>query len=690
MRALAGILTGLFLLQGALGLAVKSGTCDELGAHLPAGILFWKSGQFSGGLANPPLGQALVAAGPVLTGTADHPLRDSPRDLLPARLPVLLMGAGIVLLTGAIGRRLGGDRAGIAALGAAALCPDLVAHSRLATLDVPATFLFTLAAWSAWSWRRSGSAMALAGWSLAAGAACLTKHSALHLVPAVAVGAALFPGRPTSRLRDALVLTGTAAAGIMVAAWLSYGAASGPVPREYLDGLLEKWRHGREGHFAYLFGERSASGFPHYFLIALAVKLPLPLLITAAAGSAVLVRRRAGGDARGFLATVALPGAWLLAAVSLLHRVDIGVRHVLPLYPALFALAGTGWARLAERGGAARGAAVLLALWAAFAAARITPDHLAYFNELAGGPDGGSRVLIDSNLDWGQDERRFRDWAAGQDIAVNPDEPRAGHVAANVNALRGIFAPDDARLGWLQIFPPDTTIGHTWRVWTVTEDPLREAATRSPLRALDYARFLRADGRPQEAARVLARNDLSGHPGAARRWWRLTAECALDAGDLTLAAEAAPRSGDADLAAEVSYRISETRGDSWTARPPQERERIFGALMRRGRRGEAVALPERVRRDVPRAAFPDYDRVAGPPPAGIPARIARASTWRDLGDEETALREIAAVLADAPADADALWLYGELVVRRKLGLKEYPLPDPDWSAVRGRPGESRP
>jgi hypothetical protein len=692
MRVLAVALVGLFLVQGALGLAVKGGTCDELGAHLPAGILLWKSGLPNGGLANPPLGQLLVAAGPVLTGTADHPLRDSPRHLLPARLPVLLLGAGTVLLTGAIGRRLGGARAGAAALGAAALCPDLIAHARLATLDVPVTFLFTLSAWSAWQWRRSRRPVALAAWAIAAGAACLTKHSALHLLPAVAIGALAFPAPGRGRLRDAATLAGAGAAGLVAAAWLVHGPgpARALLPVAFVEGLLDKWAHGRAGHFAYLLGEPSATGFPHYFLVALAVKLPLAVLVAAVAGAVALARGRAGGDARGFLATVLVPGAWLLAAMSLLHRVDIGVRHVLPLYPALLALAGLGWARLAAGGRTARAGAIALAAWAAVAAARIAPDHLAHFNELAGGPDRGDRVLIDSNLDWGQDEVRFRAWASGRDVSVNPDEPRAGLVAANVNAIRGILSPDDSRLGWLARLEPDTTIGHTWRIFTVSEEPLRAAAARSPLHALDLARFLRAAGRSPEAAEVLARHDLSAHPRAARRWWALVAECALDRGDLPRAVEAAPLSGDPDLAAEVSYRLSEERGDPWERRPAPERERVFGALMRRGKRAEAMALPGRIRHAVPGAAFPDHDRVAGPPPADVRRRIARAATWRELGDEATALREIAGVLADAPGEADALWLYGELVVRRKLGLAEYPLPDPDWSGIRGRSGGARP
>ncbi|MBZ0267410.1 hypothetical protein K8I85_04595, partial [bacterium] len=91
-RAGIGLLLVAFLLQCAHGLAVKSGTADELGAHLPAGILYWKTGVFSGGIDNPPLGQLLVSAGPVLAGTADTPLADGPGDLWPARIPVVILG----------------------------------------------------------------------------------------------------------------------------------------------------------------------------------------------------------------------------------------------------------------------------------------------------------------------------------------------------------------------------------------------------------------------------------------------------------------------------------------------------------------------------------------------------------------------------------------------------------------------
>jgi hypothetical protein len=40
----------------------------------------------------------------------------------------------------------------------------------------------------------------------------------------------------------------------------------------------------------------------------------------------------------------------------------------------------------------------------------IHPHYLSYFNLFAGGPENGYNVLIDSNVDWGQDLLRLQEW----------------------------------------------------------------------------------------------------------------------------------------------------------------------------------------------------------------------------------------------------------------------------------------
>lgn len=47
---------------------------------------------------------------------------------------------------------------------------------------------------------------------------------------------------------------------------------------------------------------------------------------------------------------------------------------------------------------------------------RVYPHQLAYFNEIAGGPENGHRHLLHSNLDWGQDLLLLKAWTEKQSL----------------------------------------------------------------------------------------------------------------------------------------------------------------------------------------------------------------------------------------------------------------------------------
>jgi hypothetical protein len=63
---------------------------------------------------------------------------------------------------------------------------------------------------------------------------------------------------------------------------------------------------------------------------------------------------------------------------------------------------------------------------------RVHPNYLGYFNELAGGPSGGWRYLVDSNLDWGQDLRALKQWMDDHGVApaVRDASGLRGRIAA--------------------------------------------------------------------------------------------------------------------------------------------------------------------------------------------------------------------------------------------------------------------
>ncbi|HYO76460.1 MAG TPA: glycosyltransferase family 39 protein, partial [Thermoanaerobaculia bacterium] len=165
----------------------------------------------------------------------------------------------------------------------------------------------------------------------------------------------------------------------------------------FFAGLFAVQLHNREGHGAFLLGELRTDGWWYYFPVAVAVKTPLPALALAAAGIFLSIRRRAG------LNHIALIAAALLAS-TMTSRINIGVRHVLPLYAPMAILASYAVVELC-RARYGRFIAAALCAWLAIGSALAHPDYLPWMNALAG--NRPQQVLLDSNFDWGQDIYRL-------------------------------------------------------------------------------------------------------------------------------------------------------------------------------------------------------------------------------------------------------------------------------------------
>ena len=463
-RILVALVLAAFLAQALLAAFTKSATGDELAAHLPSGILYWKTGVFAGGLDNPQLGQLLVAAGRILSGTADQPLRQDPAALVSARAPVILLGMFFVLLVGVAAARLAGPVAGWFALLAAATCPDVVAHATLATLDLPVTCLFFLSCLLAFRACQHPGTIRFIAAGVAMALAVLVKFTATYLFVALPLAALLFGGSWRVRVRTAagLLLASTLAlvglsrlvylGGISSDPWRAIASHAGEMgtatqtmiraavhvaawvlPSGFVEGLLGKWSHGSfDVKPTYLLGQWRLEASPLYFPVALLVKTPLPVLFAAVLGG-VATLRPVPWRRPLFLFGV-LPAGMVLLAMMFVHQTNIGVRHVLPVLSVLLLLSGIGACWLVRSGRLGCALLGILVLWLVVGAVRITPDQLAYFNELAGGPDGGDAVLIDTNLDWGQDEGALIRFAANRSVVINPRRPVQGLVAANVQA----------------------------------------------------------------------------------------------------------------------------------------------------------------------------------------------------------------------------------------------------------------
>lgn len=164
----------------------------------------------------------------------------------------------------------------------------------------------------------------------------------------------------------------------------------------YFEGLGATLGRLQDGRSSFVLGKYSISGRWWYFPLALAVKIPFGVLLLAAVGL-ILTREKIR---RGYL-WLAIPPA-IYFAIALAARVQIGYRHILPMFPFLVLLAGAGADFLFQKGRRIKWIPAALCLWMAVSVLNVHPHYLAYFSEISGGPSNGYKVLVDSNLDWGQ------------------------------------------------------------------------------------------------------------------------------------------------------------------------------------------------------------------------------------------------------------------------------------------------
>ncbi|MGC9521877.1 MAG: ArnT family glycosyltransferase [Anaerolineae bacterium] len=425
--------------------------------------------------------------------------------------------------------------ANLLALTLCAFDPNFIAHGSLGTTDMGATACSFWAIWAGSQWlahptkRRWWIAALLLG--LAQGA----KLTALLVYPVLGIGVlvsslASVKGGAQPPGKRIASYAGMVAISLLVL-WALYGFEIRPVTG-VLGGRLpvpaashvERWLRLQEnlayGRESFLLGQNSMHGWLLYFPVAFLVKTPLPLLLLGLVAMAVMWRRTAqsgGGYPRlsiRLIPVVLFPALYALASFT--SSLNIGYRHLLPIFPFLYVsiaslLCGppdnrslvqhhpqTGNAYLA-------GIVVLLCAWLAVGTLTVSPHYLAFFNALAGGADNGWRFLADSNTDWGQTYKAlaryqqeaslpsiklssftFYDPAAyGVDyepIAPMQDappilprrfNPESAIYAISATTLDGVPLPYTETYDWFRHRAPFARIGHVMFLYQV--EPLRGA-----------------------------------------------------------------------------------------------------------------------------------------------------------------------------------------------------------------------
>jgi Dolichyl-phosphate-mannose-protein mannosyltransferase len=258
----------------------------------------------------------------------------------------------------------------------------------------------------------------------------------------------------------------------------------------FFEGIIAIKAHNDSGHLSFLLGQQRSTGWWYFYLVALAAKTPIPLLVTGPIGMVVLAREGwQAGD--GWRMAPLLSFLAVLIFASGFSHINIGIRHVLVLYPfmALGAahLIALGWRALHKPAlgplaVVGSGGLVVLVAWQALPLWTANPDYLPYFNEAVAHPE---QVLVDSDLDWGQDLWRLEQRAAAMKIPklnlayrgtadlareklppfviMPPWKPATGWVA--ISALAKVHDPKG--YAWLDAYKPIESVGKTIELYYV-------------------------------------------------------------------------------------------------------------------------------------------------------------------------------------------------------------------------------
>jgi hypothetical protein len=185
------------------------------------------------------------------------------------------------------------------------------------------------------------------------------------------------------------------------------------LPKYFVYGINMVVEDSREGRPAFLMGQVSDKGWWYYFPVAFALKTTIPFLVSSLVGISWATFQLLKERRRDLLYVVLPPLLYL--AISMTSHLNIGVRHILPIFPFL-AVAGAGSfaAMIDVRGKQSRALAtvcVAIALFSISVIALLTfPNYLTYFSPLAGGTERGWKMLSDSNVETGQEVKTLAEY----------------------------------------------------------------------------------------------------------------------------------------------------------------------------------------------------------------------------------------------------------------------------------------
>jgi len=400
---------------------------------------------------------------------------DADQIIFLAKIPMvfLLILLGWFLFRWA--KELGGNRIALLTLILFSFSPTLIAHGRLVTTDVAAAFGVVLATYYYLKFLKEPTKKNIVLAGIALGISLLFKFSLILLFPFFGVITLVCAGLKKPLLKSiskhVFLAIAVIAIAVIFVIWPVYAyhtsnyppdfqyseaeaflettalpesfikmnllLAKNPITRpisQYALGLLMATNRTTTGNTTYFLGTVSAAGWWYYFPVVFFLKVPLPfhiLLVISLFGTALLIKKPfwkhpfsrikawIENHFTEFAMIIFLVVYW---ATSILGSLNIGVRHLLPIFPFTYLLVLLGinnWLSNIKKTTFKKvvwGIISLLLVWYTVSSLLVFPHYLTYFNDAVGGGKNGYKYIVDSNLDWGQDLKRLEKWMNEENV----------------------------------------------------------------------------------------------------------------------------------------------------------------------------------------------------------------------------------------------------------------------------------
>jgi len=464
----------------------KSVTVDEI-MYIAAGFYHLKTGDFQFNMTNPPLAKCLSAI-PLLGLNLELPdLKKGPEKLniieqwqfsrqflygnvvnaekilLLSRIPTLILSIilGIYLFSWA--KRLFNERAGILALVFYVFSPNILAHSRLATLDLALTVFMFISLYYFWLFMIQPKLKNIILCGICVSLSIMTKSTGFFLIIIFFIFIVISIARdnkygiyhrlpfikhtPHSRNRYNQFITsiwffliiGAVSIFILNTGYLfqdSFEPLSKgnnksnihqklpinnfftryvadiiletpfPLPKPYVQTLKSQFLITEEKTESQYFAGRLYPSARKYFMIAaLLIKTPIPVLLLFIYSLVTLKNRKENIDSEILIITQII---FILGLFSYLNIYNAGLRYILPIYPLIFLITSQTERLIHVENYIKKFSFIVLICWYITGTIFIYPDYLAYFNETIGGAKNGYKYMVQSNLDWGQDLKQLK------------------------------------------------------------------------------------------------------------------------------------------------------------------------------------------------------------------------------------------------------------------------------------------